>query len=81
MSRMSERFDANSVAMLGFIQTCDLLGMNSCLSLLLNSGFTKRVHSHFDQLFVWTEKLNNGLFTNFSRLCGLRSSIHSSRLV
>ena len=47
---------------LGSIYTCDLLGVNCCVNYSLNNGLycTKWAH-----LFVWTEKINNGLFPFF----------------
>ena len=65
---------------LGSIHTCDLLDVNDSL----DGGLycTKWVHSHllFGQLLPGL-KFNNGLCTHFSRLCGLKSTRNSSRLI
>ena len=62
------------------IHTCDLLDVNYSL----DGGLycTKWVHSHllFGQLLPGL-KFNNGLCTHFSRLCGLKSTRNSSRLI
>ena len=67
------------------INTCGLLDVNSCVNLSLCNIFycTKWMHSHllFCQLFVWTEKSNNGFCTHFLWLHGIKTSRNSACLI